>query len=138
MKKAFLNRVSVLMAFLVLLSTFSFTVQKHYCGDFLVDAAVFSKAKSCGMDSMQAGKFSDHPDMKKDGCSDKQFAVKGQKDLKHGFSTPDMPQQAFIASFVFTYFNLFLPEKKQIVPFDDYSPPLIVSDIQLEDQVFLI
>lgn len=138
MKKAFLNRISVLMAFLVLLSTFSFTVQKHYCGDFLVDAAIFSKAESCGMDSMKTGQFSDHFDMKNGGCSDKQVAVKGQKELKHGFSAPDMPQQAFIASFVYTYFNLFIPEKKQVVPFDDYSPPLIVSDIQLKDQVFLI
>ncbi len=90
------------------------------------------------MDSMETGKVSGNAEMKDSHCSNKQIAIKGQKDLKHSFQTLDFPQQAFLTSFVFTYFDLFLPENEQTTPYADYSPPLIVSDIQLEDQVFLI
>lgn len=45
MKKAFQHSISVAMAFLVLFSTFSFTVDKHFCGSFLVDKAIFLKRK---------------------------------------------------------------------------------------------
>ena len=35
------------LALLVLLSTFSFKMETHFCGSKLVDVAVFSKVKSC-------------------------------------------------------------------------------------------
>jgi len=35
------------MAFVVLFSTMSFTVNMHYCGDTLVETAIFKKAKGC-------------------------------------------------------------------------------------------
>jgi hypothetical protein len=36
------------MAILVMFSTVSVTVEKHYCKDHLVDVAIFGKAKKCG------------------------------------------------------------------------------------------
>ena len=42
---------SIFMAMLVMFSTVSLTVEKHYCGDTLVDVAVFEEAKKCGMES---------------------------------------------------------------------------------------
>ena len=39
---------------------------------------------------------------------------------------------------VYSYINLFEGLEKNIVPFKNYSPPLIVTDIQVLDQVFLI
>lgn len=38
------------MAFVVLFSTMSFTINMHYCGDTLVETAMFQKAKGCGME----------------------------------------------------------------------------------------
>ena len=38
------------MAIVVLFSTMSFTVDMHYCGDNLVETAIFHKAKGCGME----------------------------------------------------------------------------------------
>ncbi|WP_455429473.1 HYC_CC_PP family protein, partial [Maribacter hydrothermalis] len=37
MKKFYHKILSVIMAFVVLLSTMSFTIDFHYCGDLLVD-----------------------------------------------------------------------------------------------------
>lgn len=139
MIKAFQNIISVIMAVLVLFSTFSFTVDKHYCGGILIDSAIFSKAESCGMDSMQQDVTSGNPEMKDHSCSNKQIAVKGQKELKHHSSQDlDFHTQVFVASFYISYQDLFEGLPEQIIPFKDYSPPLLVSDIQLKDQVFLI
>lgn len=119
------------MALLVLFSTMSFTVDKHFCGSVLVDQAVFSKAKSCGME--HSGGMTDE-----NGCKDKTVTVKGQKDLKVSFNDLDLHQQVFLATFTFSYVELFEELPRQLIPFSDYSPPLLVYDIQLLDQTFLI
>lgn len=121
------------MATLVLFSTFSFTVDKHYCGNYLVDSAVFSKAKTCGMEpNSQEGITEDHC------CKNEKVAVDGQDELKMSFDQFHLNQQVFIAAFTYSYINFFEPQAQQIIPFKDYSPPLLVTDIHLEDQVFLI
>lgn len=130
MKKVFQHIISLSMAFLVMLSTMSFTVDKHFCGSHLVDKAVFSKAKTCGMQMNAAAES--HC------CTNEKISVEGQDELKLSFDSFDFHQQLFITTFTFTYLNLFESLPKQIIPFKDYSPPLLVSDIQLEDQEFLI
>ena len=130
MKKAFQHIIALSMAFLVILSTMSFTVDKHFCGSHLVDKAVFSKAKTCGM-QMSA-------DAENHCCTNEKVSVEGQDELKLSFDSFDFHQQLFITTYTYTYFNLFENLPKQIIPFRDYSPPLLVFDIQLEDQVFLI
>lgn len=132
-KKCFQHIASFLMAVILLFSTMSFTVSKHYCGTHLVDKAVFSKAKTCGMEMPTS-----QSQMKNNCCSDKQIAVKGQNELKQNFHQLDFDQQLFLASFAYSYLNLFEPEAEQPVPFQFYSPPELVTDIQVVDQVFLI
>ncbi|MUP43008.1 HYC_CC_PP family protein [Christiangramia aestuarii] len=130
MKKAFQHILSLSMAFLVMLSTMSFTVDKHFCGSHLVDKAVFSKAKTCGM--QMSAEAENHC------CTNEKVSVEGQDELKISFDSFDFHQQLFITTFTYTYFELFESLPKQVIPFKDYSPPLLVTDIQLEDQVFLI
>lgn len=115
---------------MVMLSTMSFTVDKHFCGSHLVDKAVFSKAKTCGM--QMSADAEDHC------CTNEKVFVEGQDELKISFDSFDFHQQLFITTYTYTYLNLFESLPKQIIPFRDYSPPLLVSDIHLEDQVFLI
>ncbi|QYA25303.1 hypothetical protein G3I01_07180 [Gramella sp. MT6] len=130
MKKALQHIISLTMAFLVMLSTMSFTVDKHFCGSHLVDKAVFSKAKTCGMQMNAAAES--HC------CTNEKVSVEGQDELKLSFDSFDFHQQLFITTFTYAYFDLFESLPKQIIPFKDYSPPILVTDIQLEDQVFLI
>ena len=61
------------MAFVVLFSTMSFTIDKHYCGDTLVDVAIFNKAKTCGMEIQQTDSNSGCSVMKKGCCSEEQL-----------------------------------------------------------------
>ncbi|MCF4100879.1 hypothetical protein L1I30_04295 [Gillisia sp. M10.2A] len=138
MKSGLHRSISVALAFLVLVSTFSFSIDKHFCGSILVDQAVFSKAKSCGME-MKMDESSSMASLEKDSCcSNEKVSIDGQDELKLNFDSLDLQQQIFVASYTYTYLNLFEVLPKQVTPFDDYSPPLLVTDIQVLDQVFLI
>jgi len=119
------------MAILLLLSTVSFTVEKHFCGDTLVDTAVFQKVKGCGMEMPTA--------VKKGCCKDEIEVVTGQDELNvNTYNALDFEQQLFLISYVFTFDSLFESLPKQIIPHKDYSPPNLIADIQVLDQVFII
>jgi len=135
--KQFLHKgFSVLLAVLVLFSTVSFTIEKHFCGDVLVDVSVFSEVQKCGMDS---GDMKQQTIKKKSCCKDEVEVVKGQDELKFSsFEDLHFEQQQFIACAFYSYINLFEGLEKQIIPHKDYSPPNLVADIQVLDQVFII
>ncbi len=138
MKQLFRKITAVLMAFVVLLSTMSFTYSEHYCGDFLVDSALFSKAKSCGMEMEIASVESDCNSFKKDCCSDEVKKIEGQSNLKIDFNNLTIPQQEFVVAFTYSYLNLFDETINDKVSFLDYSPPLVDKDISVLYQVFRI
>ncbi len=137
MKNGFQKFSSQLLALLVLVSTFSFAIEKHFCGDFLVDQAVFSKVNDCGMSShnmdfMMADMISDSC------CTNTHLAIDGQDELKISFDNLSVNQQVFVASYSFSFIELFEGSPELVVPFKYYSPPILVTDIHLMDQVFLI
>lgn len=139
MKKFLYKITSLILAVIVLFSSLSFTVDMHYCGDTLVDATIFSKAKTCGMEMEKAVTLNTECSIaKKDCCSEKQIIVKGQNELKTSFDNLTLPQQHFLATFAYVYVNLFEGLKENINPFNDYSPPLVVKDIQKLDETYLI
>lgn len=126
------------MALLVLLSTTSFMVDKHYCGDMLVDVSLFTHAKNCGMEVQKPSGSSECEITKKSCCSDETIIINGSDELKTPYNDLGFQQQIFIISFCYTYINLFEGLKENIVPFKEYSPPLLVKDILIQDQTFLI
>ncbi len=137
MKQLFHKIVSFLMAFVVLFSTMSFAVNMHYCGDSLVDVAVFSKAESCGMEMNDLGECKTST-VKKDCCNERQLVHQGEDSFQPFFQDLSFDQQVFVVSYIYSYINLFEGLQDRVIPFKDYSPPLVVKDIQLLDQVFLI
>ena len=138
MKQFFIKISAILMAFVVLFSTMSFTISEHYCGDYLVDSALFSKAESCGMELQKPSPTDDCNINKDNCCSDVVKQFEGQTNLKTDFAKLTFEQQVFVTAFIYSYVNLFEGLDKNIVPFKDYSPPFIVRDVQTLDQVFLI
>lgn len=121
------------MAFVVLFSTLSFTVESHYCGSNLIDTAVFSKVKKCGMESSAEALI------KKSCCKDEVIIVEGQDKLKlNTFNDLELNQQYIFASFIYSYASLFESLPKQIIQHRDYAPPNLIYDIQLLDETFLI
>jgi len=128
------------MAFIVLFSTMSFSVDMHYCGDHLVDYSLFDKVDTCMMQAEKIKSSSECAvmEMEMDCCSDVEIVIEGQDDVKISFDQFTFEQQLFIASFVYSYINLFEGFDKNVIPFKDYSPPPLIKDIHILDQTFLI
>jgi len=136
--KAFIKNIaSVFLAFMVLFSTMSFTISEHYCGDILVGRSLYFKAKSCGMDIQEQPKDKSCTVSKKNCCKDVVKQIEGQNELLLLDKLP-LNQQVFVTSFIYAYINLFEEIDKKAIPFKDYSPPLIVKDIQVLDEVYII
>ena len=125
------------MAFVVLCSTMSFTVNMHYCGDNLVETAIFHKAKGCGME-MENPSTEGCSVKVKDCCSDEQLIVDGQDELQLQVDTISIEQQVFITSFVYTYINLFEFIDKNVSSYKQYKPPLVIRQIFKIDETYLI
>jgi len=138
MKNFFHKIASFSMALIVLFSTFSFTVAQHYCGDVLVDYSFFGKAESCGMDVAN----NMHPEQyglsTEDCCSDNVLSIDGQNDLKVSFDRLSFEQQQFVATFIYIYSTLYRGLPENIIPFSNYPPPILIKDVQILDQTFLI
>ncbi len=137
MKNVFHNILSIAMAFVVLFSTLSFTVDMHYCGGTLVETAIFNTAKGCGMD-MNKPSTEGCTITKKDCCKNEQTLVDGQDELQLHVDKISFEQQVFIASFVQTYLNLFEDLDTQAPSYTTYEPPLVIRQIFKLDETYLI
>jgi hypothetical protein len=129
--------MSLLMAFVVLFSTLSFTVSMHYCGDTLVETAVFQKVKGCGM-AMEQPSSNDCAITKKNCCKDKQMLVVGQDELQLQVDNISFGQQFFVASFIKTYIDLFEGLDTNVASYEAYRPPLVIKQIFKIDESYLI
>ncbi len=137
MKFSFLNRtIAVTLSFLVLFSTLSIAIEKHFCGDTLVDVAIFTNVKKCGteMQDMNQSEI-----VKKSCCKDETEIINGQDELKiNSFDDLSSIQKQILVAFNFSYINLFEGLPKKTIPNRDYSPPEIVKDIHVLDETYLI
>ena len=125
------------MAIVVLFSTMSFTIDMHYCGDTLVDSAIFQNAETCGME-MENSSIEGCSVKVKDCCSDEQLVLDGQDELKISFDKLTFDQQVFVASFVYAYINLFEGLEENASSYRDYVPPLVIRQIYKLDETYLI
>jgi hypothetical protein len=153
-----IKKISALMlAVLVLLSTFSFNISMHYCQKSFKHVSLFGPAESCHDNNVVADCESksetkscchakkeqeETPDKKDNCCHNKDFVIEGQNPettLANGIDIkPSEHEVLFQVSYQLAY-NLtpFLPliekYKHRI-----YKPPLVTTDILLFNQSFLI
>ncbi|MEN8766179.1 MAG: hypothetical protein ABF302_00815 [Polaribacter sp.] len=135
MKKLVFKIASISLAFLVLFSTLSFTVEKHYCGDFLVDVAYVGHADGCGMEMDARSKTT-----KKSCCKDELHKIEGQDELQLSADVALVlkAQPEFISSSSNTCHDLFQEISTREFGFKDFSPPDISLNYQVLYQSFLI
>ena len=126
------------MAFIVLFSTFSFTVNEHYCGDTLKDRAIFVKADKCLMEMKMDVPTKECDMHQKKCCDDLVKVIEGQDELKVSFDKLSADQQLLAVLFIDSYLGSFEVLVNEQNTFDIYPPPLIVRDIYKLDQVYLI
>lgn len=138
MKSFFHRLLSFSLALIVFFSTMSFTVVSNYCADDLVDFSLFNNASWCN--DVQDDSFSKACEISEvPCCSSDQLVVEGMDDLhKVSFESLTQDQQLFVATFTYSYLSLFEDDDKESIPFANYTPPLLVRDILLLDQTFLI
>ncbi|WP_339614071.1 hypothetical protein [uncultured Winogradskyella sp.] len=137
MKQVFHKIMSFAMAFVVLFSTMSFTINMHYCGNTLVETVIFKKAKGCGME-MQKPSKKGCAITKKNCCKNEQSVVDGQDELQLSFDKISLEQQVFITSFVYTYIHSFESFDKTITSYDIYKPPRVIRQLYKLDETYLI
>ena len=137
MLKQVLHRLaSIAMAVLLLFSTVSFTVEKHFCGDVLIDVAVFSAAEKC---NMEASGDTKEQIAKMPCCKDTLDVIEGQNQLKvKTFDDLNFETQQFLYAYVYSFKVLFETLPILNNAYKHYKPPNLIADIQVLDQVFLI
>jgi hypothetical protein len=137
MKQLFCKIMTILMAFVVLFSTMSFTINMHYCGDTLVETTIFHKAKGCGME-MPKSSTEGCVVVKKNCCKDEQLVIDGLDELQTQIDAISFEQQLVIAPFLYTYNNLFEGLDKEVSSYGVYKPPLVIRKLYKIDETYLI
>lgn len=134
MKQRFIKITSFTLSFLVLFSTLSFTVEKHFCGEFLMDVSFTGDAADCGMDMEKVTSAK-----KKGCCKDEVHQIEGQDELQQfSYSDFDLEKQQFVVAFYHSYQELFVQKITQNSFYKDFSPPDIPIDYQVLYQTFII
>ena len=134
--------LSALMAMLVLISTLSFSIEKHYCGEDLVDVAFFIHTKKCGPE-VTHNDF-DRGDQKsvlrmQSCCKHVVDLLKGQDQFsweKTKLIIKNQKALGLILVSVTGTLNYLKPI--DISPLIHFSPPAYVIDIRTLHQVYLI
>lgn len=134
MKQSVVKITSFALALFVLFSTLSFTVEKHFCGEFLMDVSFTGEAADCGMDMEKVAKTK-----KKNCCKDEIFHIEGQDELQQfSYSDFDLEKQQFVVAFYQSYQELFVQKIAKKTFYKDSSPPDIPKDYQVLYQTFII
>lgn len=135
---------SVVMAFIVLFSTFSFTISSHYCGDVLVDSSIFSSAEDCGMamdhddgcDTDESEKVCNTSDSMH--CLNVEKSVEGNTIEQQALDFSELPKVHFALAFVAAYQSLWIEEIPKNLVANYYSPPWVTEDVTILFENFRI
>lgn len=135
MKPSVFSRiVSTVMAFAVVLASFSFKIEKHYCGSNLVEVSVISTPESCCVfasdDAAQLNK--------KSCCSNLSLVVEGFNNYQSALSSAFPSLATFVVVSTLEIPVEFIFETTTKHHYSSYNPPPLIADIQVRDQVFLI
>ncbi|AKA34615.1 hypothetical protein VC82_967 [Flagellimonas lutaonensis] len=122
------------MALLLLLSTVSWTVDKHLCMGRVMDISFFAQAEDCGMDvaATLLETIDNHC------CDDESFTIEGQDDLKLTWNDIQLGHQVVLATFAQSYLGTLLDIDQLPIPLHTYPPPFLVQDLNILHEVFLI
>lgn len=139
MKFSYLHKTfSAALSLLVLLSTLSLTIEKHFCGDVLIDVAIFTEIEKCSDDLVQIDEANTSI-TKMSCCKDEIDVINGLSETTlKSFEDLDVVLQHVIIAYSYSYINRFEGLPNLVIPHSDYLPPRLVEDIHLLDEVYLI
>lgn len=126
------------MAMVVLMSTMSFAINKHYCMDMLVDVSVVLPASTCGMELYATDLDQDLQITNSACCQDEHIAIQGQDEVKPSTQWSPEDLKMVVTAFAYSYQMLFTEDTPRECLFPDYSPPLITKDFPVIYETYLI
>ncbi|PHS65824.1 MAG: hypothetical protein COB12_06255 [Flavobacterium sp.] len=137
--KLFHKTTSVILSIIILVSTSSFAVESHYCGEMRIDSSIFGKASKCMCERFESNNHSDETDLNMgDCCKEKVIVHDGNDEIQKTQFQLISENILFLQTYFYSYIKLFegIENKKNL--FKDYSPPLLVTDLQVIHESFLI
>lgn len=126
------------MALVVMFSTMSFSINKHYCMEHLVDVSVIFPAENCGMDMISTPDDEGEQLNAVPCCSEEHIAVEGQDEINTSNTISVEINKTFVAAFFYAFNALYVEEITERPEYKDYSPPLITKDLPVIYETYLI
>ena len=128
------------MALIVLFSSFSFTVHEHFCGGEIADVSYFIETDSCGMEMnvCEINNSSKQEIQKEPCCKDVSKIIEGNSNEQLALQGLEIGQVEFLTAFINSYIHLFESSDTKSASFQEYSPPLVVKDISVLYDTFII
>ena len=130
---------SIALAFIVLFSSFSFTVHEHICGGKVADTSFFLEADSCGMDMDTCANTTilEQGVQQEPCCDDHREIIQGNDTNQQAQQSLKITQVQLITAFVVSYISTF-QKVNSTFSFVPYKPPSVYKNIQTLFQVFRI
>ena len=130
--------LSVILSFVILITSMGFTVSSHICGGKKVKTTLSVGAAdvSCGMEK-NVNSCATKKQMKPNCCQDEIQLIQNDEDYTQQITDFDFSTD-FLLAFVTSYVELFESETSEIDFFADHSPPPLIKDIPVLIQSFLI
>ena len=124
---------------MVLLSTMSFTVEKHVCMGEVTEVSYFEEVEGCGMEESlcETPRNNFEEVSPSQCCDDIQELIPGNENEQQPVKGLEIGKLKYIVTYLYTYVKG-LEESKQELVIQDISPPLVDKDIQVLYQTFLI
>ena len=131
----FTKIVSTFMAFAVVMASFSFKIEKKYCGSNLIDISVTSETAFCCYVLAKDGQLKL---AKKPCCSSLSLVVEGFNNYQLLFSTSlySLSTLEIVQSIQLPVEFIFETTVKHY--YSIYNSPPLIADIQVWNQIFLI
>jgi hypothetical protein len=121
----------------VLFSTLSLTIEKHFCGDVLIDVAIFSESEKCRNTELSKHKQADI--IKMNCCKNEVDVIEGLSEVTlKSFEDLEKIQKNILFAYTYSYISLFGDLPNLLIPHKNYFPPALIEDIQVLDETYLI
>lgn len=141
MKQFILKIVASFLSLILVFSTVSFAIEKHECGGKITDIAVFGDSEKCStkMDMEECITHS-HKSLsfnKHTCCKDINQILQSNLVVEKTTKTVEIQSVEFVKPAELTV-KLFEGLQENIIPFKNYTPPILVQNISILHQTFLI
>ena len=130
--------IAFIIALAIVLSTMSFTVEKHVCRGEVTDVAYFEEAEGCGMEEVVCDEDISTEQVRQTPCCDTvNDLIEGNENEQQAQKSFELKDAKMILAFVLSYLDLLEPVVEPVVA-QNNSPPLVKTNIQALYQTYLI